>query len=109
MGYLNKIKYDVFSQRLRALKITLCHLNDIRGIYRPIKNRSRRILLEIGGQLLQGIFGVAIDRDVESIRQSIDNSTNQLWISQNKVTTILNVLGMSFIKLSDAMTIKIRC
>ena len=80
IGHLSKLEHDVFSQGLRALNTTLCHMNDtlIRGIYHPMENRSRRALLELGGQLLQGILGIATDRDVELIKNNIKNSTSQL-------------------------------
>ena len=90
-----------FSQRLRALNATLCHMNDtlIRGIYHSMENRSCRALLDIGGQLLQGILGIA----TELIKNDIKNSTSQLWISRNEVIIVTNLFRKSFLKLSDVM------
>ena len=50
MGYLSELEYGIFSERLKAMNITLSHLNNtlIEGIYHPIVNRSRRALLGIG-------------------------------------------------------------
>ena len=105
IGHLSKLEHDVFSQKLRALNATLCHMNDtlIRGIYHPMENRSRRALLNTDGQLLQGILGIATGRYVELIKSDVKNSTSQLWISQNKVIIVTNVIRKSFLKLSDAM------
>ena len=105
MRYSSELEYDVFPKRLKAMNISLSHLNNtlIEGIYHPIENRSQRAILDIGGKLLQGIFGIATDKDVESIENGFRNSTKQLWISQNKVTIVTNILKRSFMKLSDVI------
>ena len=101
----DSILNSIFSKRFKAMNITLSHLNNalIEGIYHLIGNKSRRALLVMGGKLLQDIFGMATDKDVKSTENSFKKSTKQLWISQNMVTIVTNILKMSFIKLSDAI------
>ena len=61
--YLSRLEHDIFLQQLWAVNATLFHLNDtlVREIYHPIENRSRRALVDISGELLQGIFDIATD------------------------------------------------
>ena len=72
MGYLSELEYDIFSKRLKAMNITLSHLNNtlIEGIYHHFEDRSKRALLDIGGKLPQGIFGIANDINVKSIEDN---------------------------------------
>lgn len=95
----------VLNKRLTALNLTLHHINDSlrTGIYESKDLRPRRALLDMGGTLLQAVFGVATDKDLALVKDSLINQTKQLQISQNKVTVITNVLKNSFIKLSEAM------
>ena len=105
MSYLNELEYDIFCKRSNALNLTLAHLNNtlIEEIYHPIENRPKRALLDIGGKLLQGIFGVATETDVKRVEEQLGDSVKNLWTSQNKIVIVTNILKKSFMKLSEAI------
>ena len=103
-----KMDFDIFSARKVSLNMSLIHLNDnlLEGIYHPMENRTKRALLDIGGKLLQGIFGVATEIDLDLLRVRFDNSTKKLISSQNKIVIMTNVLKDSILNLSNAMIVQ---
>ena len=103
-----KLEFDIFSARKVSLNMSLIHLNDnlLEGIYHPMENRTKRALLDIGGKLLQGIFGVATEIDLDLLRVRFDNSTRKLISSQNKIVIMTNVLKDSILNLSNAMFVQ---
>ena len=103
-----KMDFEIFSARKVSLNMSLIHLNDnlLEGIYHPMENRTKRALLDIGGKLLQGIFGVATEIDLDLLRVRFDNSTRKLISSQNKIVIMTNVLKDSILNLSNAMFVQ---
>ena len=103
-----KLEYEIFMNRKVSLNISLVHLSNnlLEGIYHPMENRTKRALLDIGGKLLQGVFGVATEIDLDMLRVRFDNSTRKLISSQNKIVIMTNVLKDSILNLSNAMIVQ---
>ena len=102
---VSAVENKIFKNRLAAINSTLIHLNITlyEGINHNKENRSRRALLDIGGQFLQGVFGVATDKDVKMINNRINKYNKKLEISQNKIMVFNDILKMSFLKMADAI------
>ena len=103
-----KLEFDIFSARKVSINMSLIHLHDnlFEGIYHPMENRTKRALLDIGGKLLQGVFGVATEIDLDMLRVRFNNSTRKLISSQNKIVIMTNVLKDSILNLSNAMIVQ---
>ena len=103
-----KLEYEIFMNRKVSLNISLVHLSNnlLEGIYHPMENRTKRALLDIGGKLLQGIFGVATEIDIDMLRDRFNNSTKKLLTSQNKIIVFTNVLKNPILNLSKAMIVQ---
>ena len=102
---VSAVEKRIFESRLAAINNTLTHLNITlnEGINHYKDNRSRRALLDIGGQLLQSVFGVATDKDIKMINNRINSYNKKLEISQKKIIVFNEILRMSFLKMADAI------
>ena len=68
-----------------------------------ITKRKKRGFLDIGGKLLQVVFGVATNDDVNSVINNFNNMSERILTSEQNIEVTTTVLRNSMLKLTDML------
>ena len=94
--------------RISALQASLNHYNDTLSLLRkPKKTRTRRGLLNLGGTVLQHLFGVATQQELDLMHESMVNAS-EIFTTATKTLQIKSaVLQDAVGRLTSAMKIEL--
>ena len=65
--------------------------------------RTRRGLLDVGGVLIKGVFGLATEQDVKTLQETFENSTSQLIHAQEAILVETHLLKTTIIQLNQLL------
>ena len=90
---------EVQQARILALNYTINEYANTSAIMEHTV-RTRRGLLDVGGVLIKGVFGLATENDVKTLQQATKNSTEQIITTQKAILVETDVLKGAIQKLN---------
>ena len=91
---------QVHSTRARALKDSIMEYEKTSAL---LQHRDRRGLLDVGGLLLKGVFGVATDEDLQLLSEDMKNATDAIISTQRAILLQSDVLKKAMLHSNNVL------